>query len=64
MTSHKTYRVYCFDGAHNIVTADLIEAVDDHDAIAKAKVAGFGSKCEIWEATRLVAKLEGERRIA
>ena len=63
-SSVETYRVYCFDDVHAVVTAELIEAVSDDEAIAKAQAAGFGSKCEIWHRNRLVAKLEGERRIA
>lgn len=60
----KTYRVYCYDGANTVVTADWIEAASDDDAVAKAKAAGFGSKCEIWDGRRLVAQLEDERRQA
>ena len=60
----KTYRVYCYDGAHKVVTADWVEAASDEEAIAKAEAAGFGSKCEIWDGRRLVAQLEGQRRIA
>lgn len=60
----KTYRVYCYDGDHKVVTADWLEAVTDEEAIAKAKAAGFGSKCEIWDGRRLVAELEDERRQA
>ena len=59
-----TYRVYCYDGAHKIVTADWLEAASDEEAIAKATAAGFGSKCEIWDGKRLVAALEEERRTA
>jgi hypothetical protein len=58
------YRVYCYDGANKVVTADWIEATSDEDAIAKAEAAGFGSKCEIWDGRRLVAQLKGERRQA
>lgn len=61
-TAPKTYRVYCYDMALNSVSADLIRAVDDADAIAKAEAAGFGSKCEIWDGKRLVAQLQAERR--
>jgi len=57
----KTYRVYCFDLAHKQVTADLVEAASDEEAIAKAEAAGFGTKCEVWEGKRLVAQLEAER---
>jgi hypothetical protein len=58
----KTYRVYSFDKAHSIVSADWLEAVSDEDAIAKAKERGFGSQCEIWEGKRLVAELSEEER--
>jgi hypothetical protein len=60
----KTYRVYCLDAAQRMVTADWIEAASDEEAIARAEADGFGSKCEIWEGQRLVAKLDGERREA
>jgi hypothetical protein len=60
----KTYRVYCLDAAQHMVTADWIEAAGDAEAIARAEADGFGSKCEIWEGQRLVAKLDGERREA
>lgn len=60
----KTYRVVCFDDARNVLTADLIEAESDEQAIARAQVAGFGDKCEIWDGNRLVAMLEEERRQA
>jgi hypothetical protein len=60
----KIYRVYCFDIAPKSVTADFIKAASDEEAIAKAKAAGFGSKCEIWDGKRLVAQLEAERRTA
>jgi hypothetical protein len=56
----KTYRVYCLDAAQRMVTADWIEAASDAEAIATAEANGFGSKCEIWEGPRLVAKLEGD----
>ena len=60
----KSYRVYCYDAAHKILTADLIEAASDEEAIAEAEAAGFGSQCEIWEGRRLVAQLGGERQTA
>lgn len=47
-----------------MVTAELIEASSDDEAIAKAEALGYGSKCEIWDGNRLVAKLEDERRQA
>lgn len=62
--SKTTYRVYCYDGAHKILTANWIEAASDEDAVARAQANGFGSKCEIWEGRRLVAALDAERRTA
>lgn len=59
----KTYRVYCFDSAHRVLTADWLEAADDAEAIAKAEAAGFGSKCELWDGRRLVATLSAERQV-
>ena len=58
------YRVYCYDSVRDIVSSDLIEAGSDEEAIALAETAGFGTKCEIWEGDRLVAKLEARRRRA
>jgi hypothetical protein len=63
-TPLKTYRMYCYDAQMKTVSSDLIQAANDEEAIAQAEVRGFGSKCEIWEGNRLVAKLEQERRTA
>lgn len=63
-SSLKTYRVYCYDGANRVLSADWLEAADDADAIARATARGFGSKCELWDGRRLVATLEDERRRA
>ena len=57
----KIYRIYCFDSALNVLSAELIKAASDNEAIAAAEAAGFGSKCEIWQERRLVAQLEAER---
>ena len=62
--TQRIYRVYCYDSVQNVVSSDLIEASSDEDAIAQAQAAGFGTKCEIWEGDRLVAKLEAQRREA
>jgi hypothetical protein len=59
----KTYRVYCFDGVHNVLTSDFIEAARDEEAVAMAEERGYGSRCEIWDGRRLVAEL-GERKTA
>jgi hypothetical protein len=60
----KTYRVYRFDAAHKVLTADWLEAASDEDAIAMAHAQGFGTKCELWDGRRLVAELEDQRREA
>jgi hypothetical protein len=60
----KIYRLYCFDGSSNRLTDALIHAVNDDDAIAKADGLTLGTKCELWEGRRLVAQLDGERRLA
>lgn len=54
----KVYRVYCFDIERGTVSAEFLKAASDEDAVAKAREAGFGSKCEIWDGKRLVAQLE------
>lgn len=61
---NKTYRVYCFDAVHKIVSAELIEAANDEEAITIAEAAGFGTKCEIWEGNRLVFQLQDQRKQA
>jgi hypothetical protein len=60
----KTYRAYSYDGVHQILANDLIEAASDEDAIREAEAMGFGTKFEIWEGNRLVAELGAERRSA
>ena len=59
--TQRVYRVYCYDSVRNVVSSDQIQATNDEDAIAQAHAAGFGTKCEIWEGDRLVAKLEAPR---
>lgn len=60
----RTYRVYCYDDVHKVVSVDLIEAASDDQAIAAAQAQGFGSKCEIWEGRRLVLQLADEEQRA
>ncbi len=64
MSPNKNYRVFSYDRARHDVAADLIEAASDEEVIAALQTSGFGSKCEIWEGERLVARLEAERRQA
>ena len=60
-SSPTVYRIYAFDAARGIVSADWLKAQDDADAVAKAEAFGLGAKCEVWDGKRLVAKLEGSR---
>jgi hypothetical protein len=64
MSNPRTYRIYCYDSARQVVSADWIQATDDSDAIAKAEASGYGTKCEVWEGKRLVAELGGQLRTA
>ena len=58
-TPPTTYRIYRFDAARGIVSADWLSAADDAEAIARTEAMDFGSKCEIWQDKRLVAQLDG-----
>ena len=60
----RSYRIYCYDAANQVVTADFVKAPSDEAAIAKVQAMGFGTKCEIWDGDRLVAQLEAERKQA
>jgi len=54
------YRIYCLDGAGHIGLADWIEADGDEAAIAEArKLRPDAHKCEVWQKSRLVAKVSG-----
>jgi hypothetical protein len=55
------YRLYCLDGAGKIGFAHWIEADTDDEALTKARELKPDSrKCEVWQETRLVAKLNGQ----
>ncbi len=56
----KTYRVYRFDIERRQVSADFVNALNDDEVIGKAKSEGFGSKYEIWDGKRLVARFASE----
>lgn len=57
-----SYRIYCIDGTGKISLADWIEADSDEAAIARARaVKDAAGKCEIWQHTRLVARINGPR---
>ena len=60
----KIYRAYRYDGVHQALSNELIEAASDEEAIRQAEAMGLGTKCEIWDGNRLVAELGTERRSA
>ena len=53
-----TYRLYCLDGVDKVSSAEWIEAEDDSAALDAAEGLRDGRKCELWQGSRLVARLE------
>jgi hypothetical protein len=51
------YRLYRVDGAGRILSAEWLEAADDDSAVAEARTCAEGTRCEIWQRDRLVARL-------
>lgn len=56
------YRLYCLDGVGKVASAEWIEADDDEAAIEVAKAMHDGHECELWQGSRLVARLDLRRR--
>ena len=54
----KIYRICTYDALRHELSADLIEAGSDDEAIASALAAGFGTLGELWDGTRLVVQLK------
>jgi len=57
----KTYRIYCYDAVHKVLTTDEIDAASDEEAVAMARAACPSARAEVWEGHRLVAELDEER---
>lgn len=55
------YRLYCLDGANKVASAEWIEADDDDAAIEVAREKLDGHECELWQNSRLVARLNFRR---
>lgn len=53
-----TYRLYCLDGVGKVASAEWIEAVDDGAAVTSAEELRGGRTCELWQNSRLVARLD------
>lgn len=51
------YRLYGLDGVSKVASGEWIEADDDETAIEVAKERLNGSPCEVWQGSRLVARI-------
>jgi len=56
------YRLYCLDGVNKVASAEWIEADEDEAAIENAKERQDGYECEVWQSSRLVARLDLRRK--
>lgn len=54
------YRLYCRDGDGRFIASHDFEAVDDGEALAKARAMRFLVRCELWQRGRMVAVLGPE----
>jgi hypothetical protein len=54
----KNYRVYCLDGASRIQSVEIVEAVNDAEALVAAKKLHQGFGREVWDRDRLVGKIQ------
>lgn len=57
----ETYRLYCLDGVGKVASAEWIEALDDQAATEIANRLRRGRACELWQSSRLVARLGNSR---
>ena len=55
-----TYRLYSLDGVGKVASAEWIDAESDEEALRAAERLRGDRKCEIWQNSRLVARLEEE----
>lgn len=51
------YIVYCLNEAGSIWRSEWIAAVNDADALAKARAMELPNGCEIWEKERFVSRV-------
>ena len=52
------YRVFLLSPAGGIVRADIIEAIDDEDAIRRVCATTSAHASELWDRARFIAKIE------
>ena len=55
------YRLYCLDGADKVASGEWIEADDDEAAIEVAREMMDGQPHELWQRSRLVARIDRDR---
>lgn len=56
------YRLYGLDGVNKVASGEWFQAEDDQSAIEAAKAMMDGHDCELWQGSRLVARIEHKRR--
>ena len=56
-----TYRLYCLEGVEKVESAEWIEADDDEAALEAAEDLRGGRTCELWQNSRQVARMDGQR---
>jgi len=55
----REYRVYCFDGASRIMSADWISAINDAEAYIQTKTRLRDCfRVELWDRDRLVGRID------
>ncbi len=52
------YRIYRIDVDGQFLDAELLEALDDLDALVRARDKIDGSPIELWDRDRLIARLD------
>ena len=52
-----SYRLYGLDGVRKVASAEWIEADGDDAAIEVAKDMMDGRDCELWQGSRLIARI-------
>jgi len=55
------YRLYGLDGVDRVASGEWFEADDDDDAVEVARQMMDGHDCELWQGSRLVARIRRER---
>jgi hypothetical protein len=62
MSDASSDRARCLSGSGSIEPPDWIEAGDDADALRQAQqLKASARKCEVWQGSRLIGTIEGQR---